>query len=307
MQQPEIKSLDHVDYSFGINKFLLLLIIFSTFTISFIFHFPLEEKARDFLKTTFAKSGCPVAFDSLKFEYFLPKIVLKEIEIPRSCLGESGKTIKLDELKLIFRGPSFSPLGLAFRIDTSASGHPFSLLVGAGMSEQVVSIDENHFNLSLLSSISSLPLKLQGKASIQLRAKILENRLVELDMDINSKDFILASQVVSIMNLPLTLPALSLNTLNIKTQTVSTGSIKLVNFILGDTNAPIRTKFTGTINLNSKFDQSTLNLPGEIKLSDQFVDQFSIIDTYLKQFPQKDGFYQLKVSGPLSMPALLPQ
>ncbi len=293
----EVKSLNEVEYSFGVQKLLLALLVIVAFTVAFLAHFPLEKKVEVLVKTQLAKiPGCRIDFENLRFEFFLPKAVLSEVTLPGSCMG-GRQPVKMQQLALHFRGPSFSPLGVAFKVTGDLQGTPVAVNYAAGPSTQVFNIQEPKFPLSVLNRLMPNLPKMEGSVDFNAKISLEGQNLSEILLAIDSQNFVLPSQSLN----DLKLPRLPLGNFSLKVESQGPRKLLIKELILGKPEAPIRGKFAGSLNLApGAIGLSPLDIKGEAAFSPEFIQAFPLISFMLQQFAQKDGFYQIKLGGTLS-------
>jgi type II secretion system protein N len=292
----ELKSLDQVEYNFGIQKILVVLLVIVGFTVAFLANFPLEKKIETLVKTQLAKiPGCRMGFENLRFEFFLPKVVLTDVQVPGSCIG-SGTPLKMSQLSLNFRGPSFSPLGVAFKVVGDVQGTPLAINYAAGPSTQVFNIQEEALPLKMLTTLMPKLPKMDGTVSFNTKITLEGQNLQDLQLAVESQNLNLPAQNMN----DLKLPRLPLGNLSLKVESQGPRKLVIKEFIIGKAEAPIRGKFTGTVNLApGAMSFSPIDIKGEAAFTPEFINAFPLVSFMLSQFTQKDGFYQIKLGGTL--------
>jgi len=292
----EIKSLDDVTYSLRVPKFLVVLAVLGIFFFSLVSHFPLTRQIETLVKTQLhTLPGCKPSFDRLSFEFFLPKVVLTDVSVPGSCTGGAAG-FKLPRVALYFYGPSFSPLGLAFKLQTELSGTPLALYYAAGTSAHAFNIQEENFPLGLLAKVLPQAPKLAGNASLNLKLRLAGSSLEELKLLLESKNLSLPAQALG----DLKLPKLDLGNVLLKAEASGPRRLQLTELVIGNTTAPLRGKLSGHIELTgAPLAFSPISIKGEAALSEEFLNAFPILNLLLPQFTQKDGFYQISLGGTL--------
>jgi hypothetical protein len=292
-----IQKLDAVDYSLGISNKVLFLSLGFLFLLAFFIHFPIQRQLEGLIKTQMASiPGCSMSFERLRIEFFLPKIVLTEMRIPGSCMG-STQGIKLPYINLYFRGPSFSPLGFAFKASTEIKKQSLGIYFATGIARQVIRVDEENFDLSALNKLTSLAPKLSGKSNIDALISIQGNRLDELKLSVESKDLSVPSQAMS----DIKLPKLEIGDFSLKVESLDGKKVDIKEFIIGGVNSSIRGRFTGQITLSSgAIAFSPASIKGEANFSEELIQSFPILNLMLPQFTQQNNFYQIQLSGTLN-------
>lgn len=291
-----LQKLEGVDYSIGINKMFVSIGVFVCFLIAFFIHFPIQRQVEGLVKTQLAQlPGCRMSFERLRIELFLPKIVLTEMRLPASCFG-GGAGVKLPYVNLYFRGPSFSPLGVAFKVATEMHSQPLALYYAAGISRQVIRIEEDKFNLSLFSKLSPQMPKLSGQVNIDSLISLSGPRMDELKVSLESTNLNVPGQMMS----DIKLPKIDIGNFSLKMESIDGKKINLKELIIGGVNSSIRGKFTGNLSLApGAIAFSPISLKGEASFSPEFLEAFPILNLMLPQFTQVNNFYQINMSGTL--------
>jgi type II secretion system protein N len=295
----DVRSLDQVNYSTGIHKVLLLAALLIAFCFAFLANFPIEKKIEALVRTQIANvPGCLMNFERLRFEFFLPKVVLTDVNLPGSCFGGS-KPLKMRQMALHFQGPSFAPLGLALKMSMELNGIPLSINYAAGVNSQVFNIQEENFPIQALSEVlGSIP-KMEGNVSMNAKVALGGQQIQEMKILVESQNIEVLPQTLS----DIKIPRLAIGNLLLKVESEGPRKLMLREFVIGKMDAPIRGKFSGTIDLVSgSMAFSPINIKGEAALSPDFLNSFPILNLMLPQFPQKDGFYQIKLGGTLGNP-----
>jgi hypothetical protein len=292
----EIKALDQVEYNFGIQKILIALMLIVGFSVAFLAYFPLEKKIETLVKVQLAKiPGCRANFEQLRFEFLLPKVVLTDVQLPGRCLG-STTPLKMSQLALHFRGPSFSPFGVAFKVTGDVHGTPIAINYAAGISSQVFNIQEEALPFTLLNKLMpSLP-KMEGKVGFNTKITLQGEALQDLQLAVVSSNLNMPAQNLGDFKLP----RMPIGNLSLKVESTSPRELAIREFILGKPEAPVRAKFNGKIKLaQGMMSMSPVDIQGEAAFSPDFIQAFPLVSLMLSQFTQKSGFYQIKLGGTL--------
>lgn len=289
--------LDQVDYTFPpISKIKIITAASSLFFIAFVLNFPLFTIIDEKLKTALSRiPGCPIMVKEINFGVLLPRIELNQLNIPTRC---AGNEINLSSVKLYFRGPSFSPLGIATKIETTYEGIELELFASVGPTSQLIKFDDFNIKLDKLAKVFP-QVKLAGDVSINGLVEIKNAKLGKVNALIESKNFILPSQLIQ----GFTTPVLDEKVLSIQISQESENKMELKKFIIGDLDSPVRANFTGNIVTNkNNFLFSRLDLQGEIAFSKALEQDFGIVLDFFNAFPKKDKFFQLRVHGTVGQP-----
>lgn len=303
-QSAELRQLDQVDYQSGVKKVVLISTLAGLFFFAFIINFPIGSRIQSLVKTELSKlPGCNLSFNGLSFGLFFPKIILTDVQIPGSCFGDSNEPILMRDLRLYFLGPSFFPLGVALKASGDLNGQPVSIRYSTGISSQVIKIDEDSLDLArVMSVIPGLP-KLAGKLKLDMRLEMAQQQIQDIKLLAESKDFLIPPQGLGDFRLP----RINVGDFSLKLQSEGPRKVKIEQFVLGKTDAPVRANFKGNINLTpANIAYSPVDIKGEAAFSPEFLESFSILNLMLGQYSQKDGFYQIRLGGTLGQMQPMP-
>lgn len=295
-------DLEQINYGMPkLGKAKWSLYVLGLFFASFVMYFPavsvLEGKVKSALSSL---PGCPIAYKSANFSFFLPKLKIEGLTLPSSCFGRRGQDLKLDQTKLHIRGLSFSPFGPHFKLETSLYGNPLAAYVSAGIGGFSLAMDDASVDLGKISPLLPGDVKLAGKADINLLAKATTEGLKEADLKLASKSFAFPAQTIQ----SFAFKRMDINNVLLKAQMEPGGLIKVRELIVGDANSPIRANFGGSVRLNRRTPvASRLDLKGEVAFSEQFLDDYAVIGMVMNQFDKKDDFYQIQLQGTLAAPS----
>jgi len=276
------------------------LYVAGVFFVSFLLYFPISAQVQSFIKKAVGSSpACPITYTDLGFQLFMPKVIVKNVNLPASCFGNSGAPIVLDNLFLHIRGLNFSPIGPHFKVETQLFGNPLEAFVTVGLSTMAINLDNTKLNLSELSKFLPAGVKLNGDIQVEALAKAGQSGIQDLNLKASSKNLIIPSQ--NIMGFALT--TLNIKNLLLKTQMESNNMLRLTDLIIGADNSPIRGNLKGTIRLNQRnINASPIDLIGEVAFSQEFLDKYAIIGMVMNQFDKRDDFYQIQLKGALGSP-----
>lgn len=295
----EMASLEEVEYKLRIKPILVIIFGIILFIVAFLNFFPISNVIKSQLKKNLAGTGCNPDFDSIRFEWLMPKVIIDDLSLPASCFNKSGESLKFNFLSLNYHLINFSPIGLPFRIDTEIGGRPLSIYYVQGIGEETIRLKDQKLVLSTLAPIIGENLKLQGSITIDLMMTMESGSLKLLNLKAMSKDFKLPAQRIQDFQLP----TLNLNEFYLEADGQNLPQISLNKFILGDSNSPIRANLKGKISKSPMgISESPMELVGEIALSENFRAAQPLVEMLLQAFPQNDGFYQVKLNGTVGAP-----
>ena len=295
----EIQSLNEIQYKSKIKVLLLILMVFFLFVISFLNFYPIGDKIKSVIKTSFNGKGCNPDFDEIHMEWLLPKIVVTNLSIPANCLERAGEPLRFSHLTLNYNIINFMPFGLPFRIDTSFGGQAISLYYVLGFNSQMIRLKDQTLNLTKLQPLFGERFKIAGNVTTDLNVSMSKNIITHLDLKAQSKDLQIPPQNIE----GFTTPSLKLNEFYLEAASDTHPRIKIEKLIMGDTDSPLRANFKGKIDLQEgNSSMSPLDLSGEIAFSENFRQALPLIDMMFQSFSQKDGFYQVRLGGTLGSP-----
>ena len=295
----EIQSLNEIQYKSKIKVLLLILMVFFLFVISFLNFYPIGDKIKSVIKTSFNGKGCNPDFDEIHMEWLLPKIVVTNLSIPANCLERAGEPLRFSHLTLNYNIINFMPFGLPFRIDTSFGGQTISLYYVLGFNSQMIRLKDQTLNLTKLQPLFGERFKIAGNLTTDLNVSMSKNIITHLDLKAQSKDLQIPPQNIE----GFTTPSLKLNEFYLEAASDTHPRIKIEKLIMGDTDSPLRANFKGKIDLQEgNSSMSPLDLSGEIAFSENFRQALPLIDMMFQSFSQKDGFYQVRLGGTLGSP-----
>lgn len=299
----EIQSLEDISYKSKIKVWLLPFLVIFLFVIGFLNFYPIGEQLKVFMKKNLQGTACNPDWDEIRLEWIMPKVVISDLKLPASCLGRAGEPIKFSHLTINFQFISFAPFGVPFRIDTETNGQPLEVYFVQGFGKRLVRLKDQSIQLARLQPLMGGKFKLSGNIVVDMSALMTNNNAVqELTFKAQSKDFQIPPQSIE----GFTTPVMKVNDLYIEANTENPPRVTVDKFIVGDTDSPMRANFKGKVDLqqgNMAFSQ--LDLGGEIAFSENFKQTVPLVDLFFQSYPQKDGFYQIRLGGTLGAPRLM--
>jgi hypothetical protein len=298
-----IEESDYVLPTLGKPKWLI--IVAASTIVAFLFNFSFSERIENIIRGALGSNPqCPISYKEMKFELFFPKVILKDVSMPGRCLSQSAtKSIDLRQVYLSFIGFSFSPLGVNTELKTNLSGSIIHSKQTLGSSEQVINTLGSVIDLSsLMPYLTSF--KMSGHVETSALTNIKNGKVNTSKFLLKSKDFVIPSQRMDSLDLP----NMNIKNLMFKGTYDRSGKIKIESLVLGDDKSPIRATFKGDLWPNEfQFRLSRIDLTGEVIFSESFLESFSILKLFFSQFPQKDGYYQIKLGGTIGSPTPIQQ
>jgi hypothetical protein len=299
----EIQSLEEINYKSRIKVWLYPILILFLFVIAFLNFYPIGEQLKIFMKKNLQGTACNPDYDEIRLEWIMPKVVISDLQLPAGCLGRTGEPLKFTHLTINFQFVSFAPIGIPFRIDTEMNGQPLQVYFVQGFGKRLIRLKDQSLVLARLQPLMGGKFKLSGNMTVDMSALVSNNNaLQELTFKAQSKDFQLPPQNIE----GFTTPVMKVNDLYIEANTENPPRVTVDKFIMGDTESPMRANFKGKVDLqqgNMAF--SPLDLAGEIAFTESFRQTVPLVDLFFQSYPQKDGFYQIRLGGTLGQPRLM--
>lgn len=296
----EIQSLEEITYKSKIKIYVYFFLVLFLFFMGFLNFFPIGDTFKSFLKTNLKGTACNPDFDHIRIEWLLPKVIVSDLVLPASCLGQAGNPLTFRFVNINFNFINFSPLGLPFRIDTEMNAQPLSLYFVQGFGERMLRLKDQPLVLSRLEPLMGGKFKIAGNMTVDLNLLMSTNNVIKsLSFKAQSKDLQIPSQNLQ----GFTTPNMKLNDLYIEANSENPPRITVDKMIVGDPESPMRANFRGTIDLQQDaLAFSPLNLTGEVAFSENFKQSLPLVDMMFQSFTQKDGFYQIRLGGTLGAP-----
>jgi hypothetical protein len=299
----EIQSLEQISYKSRIKFFFYPLIFGSIFIFAFLNFYPVSSQFKTLLKKNLQGTGCTPDFDQIRFEWFLPKIIISDVSLPAACLGRVGDPLQLNYLNLNFHLINFAPLGIPFKIETELNSQPLALYFVQGFGKRLIRIKDQSISLSRIQPLLGGKFKMSGNVLLDFSALVNNsNSLMELSIKGRSTDFQIPSQNIE----GFTTPTLKVNDFYLEANSESPSRVILDKIILGDTSSPMRANFSGKIMLlQGNISFSSLDLRGEVAFTENLKQSVPLVELFFQKYEQKDGFYQIRLGGTLGQPKLM--
>lgn len=287
------------------NKVFFIKVIIASLTLFFLafcFNFPLGKIIKSHVEKAISSNrSCPISYDELKIEWFLPKIVIKKPVVSGVCFNNPSSTLKLKDLFIKVESPSFWPLGLKLHAKVK---HQFSVLniyPTIGLTTHAVKIEKSSISHDTLTAIlGPKSLKFTGDIEIESILNFKGKSVTSGDVFVNSENFNIPTQNVR----GLDLPGLPISIFQLKASVNAKNLLDIKDIRVGDANSPILAEVDGKVKLNPhNISNSTLDVNGDIKFSNKFLEEFGILNIMLGgKTPTEKGFYKFKLQGRLSAP-----
>ena len=285
-------------------KVKIILAVGGLFLFSFLCYFSLPALIAQSVKNAIdANRSCTMIYRSLEFEYFLPKIVIRDLVLGSNCfdgqmpLGQ----VSFDRVTAKILYPSFWPVGITAKLELKKNKQNLGLKVAAGIGGMVFKIHEKKLNLQILNDILGLD-SLEGHLAIDVLAKlkfVRGNLQPETaDVRLESTDLLIKSFNLNGLQLPL----LPLKNLGLKLSLDKNQNLTLENLGIGNENSPFKILGSGKAHFNwNSLPSSELDFSLEAIFTDAFLQDFAVLPMMLASYPKNaEGWYQIKIAGPLS-------
>ena len=301
VQPNELPDEIYIQNKLNISKLVIGALVF--FAVAFFFNFPISSIIKSKITAAISSNrACPISYDEIDFEWFMPKIIIKKPNISGTCFKRPGSSLKLQDLVVRLQSPSFWPLGLKFHTKIKHKLTVLNLYPTIGMSRQVIKIEKSSISHETLRVIlGRKAFKFSGDFEVNALVRVNQGNLTSGDILISSSNLNLPPQNVSGL---IDLPAMPIGQLQFKSSINAKNLLELKEIRIGNANSPILANIEGKIKLNPhNSGNSNLDLLGEIKFSQTVLESFAILNAMLSNKQATDkGFYKFNVKGRLSSP-----
>ncbi len=270
----------------------IILLIFG-----FLFNFSLEEKLNKWLQVSLgANEACPIVFDKAELSYFLPQVNIKKPIILGACFGQMNNKLPLNEFKISFAGPSFSPPGIKLHVTISEGKTRINLYPSLSPFSQYLDIKESKFDSKIFGAMTETNKSpVEGLLNIEGWLKFSSGTIEDGSLTINSRDFRLPAQNIKGFEMA----QIELNRLILNAHFTNKTTMQIDKIEIGQVNMPIELKLKGNLLINPQsFISSQLQLSGTLHLTNYILTNFSFIKLFLPE-ANSSGTYQMKIMGPL--------
>lgn len=281
----------------------LIMIGFIAMSLGFFSNFSLSSYVVNKIEATLTQNpNCPIQYKNLETSFLLTGATFTGLNVPSQCFNTMGPSLLFETLKLQWRGISFYPFGLKFRLNIDGVGNTGQAVLALGLPSSMLRIQETQLDADLINTIIGRPKLLKGTLKVEMQSSLSGLDLDDASVLITSSNFSIPSQNINGLNLP----PLQLNQLAAKLRLESGQFLNVENITVGSDGAPMIARVQGTIDLNkSNINLSSLNLEAELKIAPELNESFPILNLFLGNKPQREGFYILKVGGSVGAPQLL--
>jgi hypothetical protein len=299
MNAPAANIADPIFYKLQIKKWILIICCIFALTVGFLRTFPLENKLKTLLQSQ-AKAipGCSIDFSSLTYNLVIPQIRMNDVVMSPMCMGKAGKDFSFPEIVLGFQGLSFAPIGPLFGGRINFQGEEIRFKTAIGLGSTLIRIEEEEISLKKLMPLVSESFRLDGKIVLNSVINLGKDSIQSMSLMATSKNLVIPAQ--SLLDGMLAVPNINFGDFSLKLSMDIPGKLRVEEMILGKSQSPVRTKFKGIIELaKSNIQNSPVDLTGETFITQDFLDKNAVLNLFLNQFTQKDGYYQIRLGGTL--------
>ncbi len=283
-----------------LSKTSIIAIGITVLILAFLLNFGLESKINSILSSMLQNNtSCPAQFEKAELKFFPPGIIIKKINLSGICFGQTGNSLLVDDLKINLDFPSILNLGLRLNILANAEGSNIALSPILSPFSYLIEIEKSSINAKIFRIFSSENKSIiAGKIFVQGFLKFEDNKITDGKIKMESNSFYFPAQRISGFDLP----NIELNLLDLMAEFTSPKEMKIRKLRLGKPGKQIEINLAGKLNIPEKsFNSSILLLDGELKLSPQFMNNFSFITLMLPE-GAVDGKYHMRINGPLTSP-----
>ena len=273
------------------------------FFLGIILNYPLKKTVNGILaKSLKPPKKCPYSYKDASFEFFMPKVIFKDLHLPGSCFNSPKSSLDFENAKVFFRGLSLSPLGLSTKVETNFRGQDLEVYAAVAPKRQKIKIPKTTASTSLLNPFLQNALTLEGNLTVEGLAELEKNKLQEGNLLINSTDLRVPAQNIKGFDME----ALDLKDLILKATVGKNGQLKVRELKVGNDKAPLHLNLNGRVNLilsNPNFSQ--LSLDGTLKVSPKLIKKMPLLNAVLGSLKKQGDSYLVKISGTLGSPRFL--
>ncbi|ATH07506.1 type II secretion system protein GspN [Halobacteriovorax marinus] len=270
--------------------------------LAFLMNFPIGTILKSQVENAIRSNPtCPITYDEMRFEWFLPKVILTKPVVSGRCYSNPSSSLKLSDLVISFQSPSFWPLGIKLHSKVKHKLSVINIYPTVGIGGTVIKVEKSSLSHKTLKEfLGTKSLNFTGDIEIESLVKIDGSKLSQSDFLITSSNLSIPGQNIGGFDLP----NLPIGALQLKGSLNSKDLLEIQDFQLGSPTSPVMAEANGVIKLNThNMSNSTLDIAGEVKFSPSFLENFAIINMMLsgKESTNK-GFYKFKVGGKFAAP-----
>jgi type II secretion system protein N len=266
--------------------------------LGFFLNFPVKNTIQSMLvKGLNNIPGCQISFNNVELSMFLPKIIIKNVELGSNCFGRSGDNVKLSDVNISLRGPSFYPPGVKLHVNIEKGKTKINIYPSISIFKHMIKIDETFIDSPLVKEILGEEW-FQGGLSVEAMITLRKMEILEAKFKIKSDNFRFLPREVS----GFTTPDLKIGMIAIRASMLKE-HMTLDSVAFGSDSSPIKANMDGDIQFNfDDITQSGLNLKGDVKFSPELISSLPIINLLIGGKNSKNGFYSFNIGGTMGLP-----
>ncbi|MBP9674242.1 MAG: type II secretion system protein GspN [Bacteriovoracaceae bacterium] len=295
LKENELSSFDYEPSKKSRFKWFVLGFFLLIFAI--LFNISWEDQLDALLHKQLDNPQCPISYEKLELQFLT--LHLKNITVSGKCFGRPDKYLIINSAQAKLKGLSPFPPSLSTRVEAHLEASVINALIKITPSNTTIDIENSRLEPSDILPAVLPELKLKGKIIIDAQISLKDNIAEDGILFAKSDSLLMDAQNIA----GLQIPAIPLGNLALKARINGGTRIKLESFILGGEISPVRINLNGSLLMDQKsFANSRLDLQGELGLDQNLIEQISILQLVLNQFPQQNGLYQIKLSGTVANP-----
>lgn len=281
-----------------ISKVKIFFLCFVLLFIGFLLNFNFSDRVNALVKPMLANNqSCPILYEKLEFELFMPKVIFKNPVILGQCFGQFNQKLPLKEMNIALQGPSFVPPGIKLKLHAKEGKTVINVIPSLSFGKKVIEIresklDANH--LAVMFSDGKSPF--QGMINVDGVFHLEGNKLSEGKLDMVSRNLVMPEQNIK----GFLAPNMNLKTLSLKARVNKDSNLDIREFKLGN-GSPMGLNLRGRIFLNQEsFGNSQVNLEGTLQTTPFFLESFALLKLLLPPDPNPNGLFKMKLKGELA-------
>ncbi len=280
------------------SKSKIAIFIYVILTFSFILNFSLEDRLNRSLNLLLSQNqNCPMNFEKAEIHYFMPKVLLKKLNVKGLCFGNPENDLILQNISVGLAFPSFYPLGIKLHVEINEGQTHLDIYPILSIFSRLIKFDESTLDAKLLSVFSATKASyFAGIIKINGLLKFDSEGLIDGELLLDSKNLSIPAQNINGFEVPY----LKLNRFELKSEVTKANYLKVNTLKIGDNKSPAMLSLSGQVNVSpNSFSSSLVVLKGNMKLSSLLLSKFQFLNLFLPK-DRTDGNYVFSLTGPLS-------
>lgn len=280
-----------------LSKIKIIFLCFVLLLLGFLVNFNFPDRINAWLKPILANNqSCPIQYEKIEFELFMPKMIFKNPVIHGACFGQYYQKLPLKEINMAIHGPSFVPPGIKLKLSAKQGNTLINVIPSLSFGKKVIEIRDSKLDakhMAVLFADGKSPF--QGIISIDGVFHLEGSRLTEGKLDLNSRNLVMPEQNIK----GFLAPTMNLKTLSLKARVSKDSNLDIREFKLGN-GTPMGLMLRGRIFLNQEnFGSSQVTLDGTLQTTPYFLESFALLKLLLPPDPNPSGLFKMKLKGEL--------